>query len=330
MTHVRTGTAWALAAAAALSTSVALAQAQSAAQSYPSKVIRFIVTYPPGGSSDVMARIIGQQLTEYWGQQVIVDSRPGADGAIGMEYAAKQPADGYTLVLGNFGPVVAKPLLSKVNYDWRKDFAPVSRATISANILVVGTAMPVKDVKDLVALAKRRPAELTYATSGPGSMSHFAGEMFKRLAGVNMTTVPYKGNALSITDVMGGHIVCMFSDALPAMTNMKSGKLRALAVTSETRWPPTPELPTLAETGITGFAAVNWWGIVTPAGVPRPIIDKLNGGVVKAVATPSVKARLSELGVETVSSTPEEFAAFMAAEAERWGKLVRETNMKGD
>src|SRR5688572_26573422 len=156
-----------------------------AQQPYPAKPVRFIVTYPPGGSSEIMARIIGQQLTEYWGQPVIVEPRPGADGSIGMEYASKQPADGYTFLLGNFGPVVAKPLLAKVSYDWKRDFAPVSRITMSANILVVPTTMPVQNVKQLVVLAKARPGELTYGTSGPGSMSHFSGEMFKRLAGVN-------------------------------------------------------------------------------------------------------------------------------------------------
>ena len=298
------------------------------AQEYPNKLVRFIVTYPPGGSSDVMARIIGQKLTEYWGQVVLVDSRPGADGSIGMEYAAKQPADGYTFLLGNFGPVVAKPLLAKVSYDWQKDFAPVSRITNSANILVVPVTLPVKNTKDLVALAKRRPGELTYATSGPGSMSHFAGEMFKRLAGVNMITVPYKGNALAITDLMGGQITTMFSDALPAMQAMKTGKLRAIAVTSEKRWPFTPDLPTLAEEGIQGFAAVNWWGILFPAGVPRNIIDKVNADLVKALATQDVKSKLGELGVETVSSTPEQFGQFMASETARWGKLVKEANLR--
>jgi tripartite-type tricarboxylate transporter receptor subunit TctC len=298
------------------------------AQEYPNKLVRFIVTYPPGGSSDVMARIIGQKLTEYWGQVVLVDSRPGADGSIGMEYAAKQPADGYTFLLGNFGPVVAKPLLAKVSYDWQKDFAPVSRITNSANILVVPVTLPVKNTKDLVALAKRRPGELTYATSGPGSMSHFAWEMFKRLAGVNMITVPYKGNALAITDLMGGQITTMFSDALPAMQAMKTGKLRAIAVTSEKRWPFTPDLPTLAEEGIQGFAAVNWWGILFPAGVPRNIIDKVNADLVKALATQDVKSKLGELGVETVSSTPEQFGQFMASEAARWGKLVKEANLR--
>ena len=298
------------------------------AQDYPNKLVRFIVTYPPGGSSDVMARVIGQKLTEYWGQVVLVESKPGADGSIGMEYASKQPADGYTFLLGNFGPVVAKPLLAKVAYDWQKDFAPVSRITNSANILVVPVALPVKNTKELVALAKRRPGELTYATSGPGSMSHFAGEMFQRLADVKMITVPYKGNALSITDLMGGQITTMFSDALPAMQAMKTGKLRAIAVTSEKRWPFTPELPTLAEEGIKGFAAVNWWGILFPAGVSRTIIDKVNADLVKALATQDVKSKLGELGVEAVSSTPEQFGQFMASEAARWGKLVKEANLR--
>jgi tripartite-type tricarboxylate transporter receptor subunit TctC len=275
-----------------------------------------------------MARIIGQKLTEYWGQLVLVESKPGADGSIGMDYAARQPADGYTFLLGNFGPVVAKPLLAKVSYDWQKDFAPVSRITNSANILVVPVTLPVKNTKELVVLAKRRPGELTYATSGPGSMSHFAGEMFKRLAGVDMVTVPYKGNALSITDVMGGQITTMFSDALPAMQAMKTGKLRAIAVTSEKRWPFTPELPTLAEEGIKGFAAVNWWGILFPTGVSRTIIDKVNADLVRALATPDVKTKLGELGVEAVSSTPEQFGQFMASEAARWGKLVKEANLR--
>jgi tripartite-type tricarboxylate transporter receptor subunit TctC len=298
------------------------------AQDYPNKLVKFIVTYPPGGSSDVMARIIGQKLSEYWGQLVLVESKPGADGSIGMEYASKQPADGYTFLLGNFGPVVAKPLLARVSYDWQKDFAPVSRITNSANILVVPVTLPVKNTKELIALAKRRPGELTYGTSGPGSMSHFAGEMFKRLANVNMITVPYKGNALAITDIMGGQITTMFSDALPAMQSMRTGKLRALAVTSEKRWPFTPELPTLAEEGINGFAAVNWWGILFPAGVPRSIIDKVNADLVKALATQDVKNRLGELGVETISSTPEQFGQFMASEAARWGKLVKEANLR--
>ena len=315
---------------AAVLAAAGLSCAVAQAQTYPSKPVRFIVTYPPGGSSEVMARIIGKQLTDYWGQQILVDTRPGADGAIGMEYAAKQPADGYTFLLGNFGPVVAKPLLADVPYDWKRDFIPVSRITMSANILVVPVTMPVKGVKQLVALAKSRPGELTYGTSGPGSMSHFAGEMFKRLAGVKMIAVNYKGNAQAITDIMGGQITTMFSDALPAVQGMKTGKIRALAVTSAERWPHTPELPTLAEEGVKGFAAVNWWGILFPAGVPRPIVDKVNADLVRALAVPSVKSALGVLGVEAISSTPEQFGAFMASEQERWGKLIREANLESD
>jgi tripartite-type tricarboxylate transporter receptor subunit TctC len=302
-----------------------LAQAQPA---YPTKPVRFIVTYPPGGSSEIMARIVGKQLSEYWGQPILVEPRPGADGSIGMEYAAKQPADGYTFLLGNFGPVVAKPLLDNVSYDWKRDFIPVSRITMAANILVVPTTMPVKNVKQLVALARSRPDELTYGTSGPGSMSHFAGEMFKRLADVKMVTINYKGNAQAITEIMGGQITTMFSDALPAVQGMKTGKIRALAVTSAERWPHTPELPTLAEEGIKGFAAVNWWGILFPAGVPRPIVDKVNADLVRAIANPAVRSSLAVLGVEGISSTPEQFGAFMASEADRWGKLIREANLE--
>ncbi len=320
--NTKTKITWALAAAAGLACAVAQAQ------QYPVKPVRFIVTYPPGGSSEIMARVIGNQLTEYWGQQVLVDPRPGADGSIGTEYAARQPADGYTFLLGNFGPVVAKPLLAKVSYDWQKDFVPVSRITYAANILVVPNTMPVKNTKQLVALAKARPDELTYGTSGPGSMSHFAGEMFKRLAGVKMIAVNYKGNAQAITDIMGGQITTMFSDALPAMNGLKTGKIRALAVTSAERWRFTPELPTLAEEGVPGFAAVNWWGILFPAGVPRPIVDKVNADLAKALAAQAVKNRLGELGVETISSTPEQFGAFMASETKRWGKLIQEAGLK--
>jgi tripartite-type tricarboxylate transporter receptor subunit TctC len=314
----------------ALAVAICCTSAHAQSQGYPNKFVRFVVTYPAGGSSDVMSRIVGQKLTDLWGQQVVVDSKPGAAGAIGMEYAAKQPPDGYTFLLGNFGPVVANPLLTKVNYDAKKDFVPVSLITIGANILVIPTSLPVKNTKQLIALAKARPGELTFGTSGPGSMSHLAGEMFKRLADVNITQIAYKGGVQWITDTMGGHIAMVFADALPAMTNMKSGKLRALAVTSEKRSPFTPQLPTLEEEGVKGFAAANWWGILFPAGVPRPIIDKVNADIVKVVANQEVKTRLGELGVEAVSSTPEQFGDFMAKETARYQKLIKEANIKGE
>jgi tripartite-type tricarboxylate transporter receptor subunit TctC len=265
-----------------------------------------------------------------WGQQVIVDSRPGAAGAIGMEYAAKQPADGYTFLLGNFGPVVANPLLQKVNYNVQKEFVPVCQITSAANILVVPIAMPVKSVKQLVGLAKARPNELVFATSGPGSMSHLAGEMFKRLADVKIEAVAYKGGVQSIADLMGGHIPMMFSDAQPVMANIRSGKLRALAVTSEKRTPFTPQLPTLAEEGIKGFAAANWWGILFPTGVPRPIIDKVANDLQKVLVRQDVKDKMGEFGIETVWSSPDQFGRFIDNERARWGKLIREANIRID
>lgn len=308
----------------------AFSPAVAQAQNYPVKTVRFVVTYPAGGSSDAMARIMGAAITEMWGQQVIVDSRPGAAGAIGMEYAAKQAADGYTFLLGNFGPVVANPLLQKVNYNVQKDFVPVCQITSAANILVVPNAMPVKSVKQLVALAKARPNELVFATSGPGSMSHLAGEMFKRLTDVKIEAVAYKGGVQSIADLMGGHIPMMFSDAQPVMANIKSGKLRALAVTSEQRTPFTPQLPTLAEEGIKGFAAANWWGILFPTGVPRPIIDKVATDFQKVLTRQDVKDKMGEFGIETVWKSPDQFGKFMETERARWGKLIREANIRID
>src|SRR5688572_27965621 len=302
----------------------------ASAQNYPVKTVRFVVTYPAGGSSDAMARIIGAPLTDMWGQQVIVDSRPGAAGAIGMEYAAKQPADGYTFLLGNFGPVVANPLLQKVNYDPRRDFVPVSQITSAANILVVPNAMPVRNVKQLVALCKARPNELVFATSGPGSMSHLAGEMFKRITNVKIEAVAYKGGVQSIAYLMGGHIPMIFSDAQPVMANIKSGKLRALAVTSDKRTPFTPQLPTLSEEDITGFAAANWWGILFPTGVPRPIIDKVAADLQKVLIRQDVKDKMGEFGIETIWSNPDQFARFMDNERARWGKLIREANIRID
>jgi tripartite-type tricarboxylate transporter receptor subunit TctC len=300
------------------------------AQSYPTKVVRFVVTYPGGGSSDVMARIIGQKLTDIWGQQCLVDSKPGAAGAIGMEYAAKQPSDGYTMLLGNFGPVVANPLLQKVNYDVQKDFVPVTMITVGANILVVNPSSGAKSTKDLIALAKAQPDKLTFGTSGAGSMSHLAGEWFKRAAAIDITAVNYKGGSQWITELMGNQISMVIADAAPAMPNMKSGKIRALAVTSAKRSPFTPELPTFSEEGLKGFEAVNWWGILFPTGVPRPIIDKVNADMVKVLAMTDVKEKLAVFGVEPISSTPEAFGKYMDNERAKWGKLIREANIRLD
>ncbi|RPJ45356.1 MAG: tripartite tricarboxylate transporter substrate binding protein [Betaproteobacteria bacterium] len=324
MNSIKTSVMAFVVAAAALTCGVVHAQA------YPSKPVRFVVTYPAGGSSDVMARIIGKKLTELWGQQVLVDSRPGAAGAVGMEYAAKQAPDGYTFLLGNFGPVLANPLLNKVKYNVDKDFVPVSQITRAANILVTPNTLPVKNVQDLIALARKNPGVLTYATSGAGSMSHLAGEMFKRLAKVDIITVPFQGGVYSIAAVQGGHIMLMFSDAQPVMGNLKAGKLKALAVTSAARTPFTPELPTLAEQGIKGFAAANWWGILFPAGVQKAMVDKVSTDLGRALADAEVKKNLGMMAIEAVYSTPPQFAAFIQSERKLWGNLIREAKITGN
>jgi tripartite-type tricarboxylate transporter receptor subunit TctC len=219
--------------------------------------------------------------------------------------------------------------MTRVKYNVAKDFVPVSQITRAANILVVPVTLPVKNVKELVGLAKKNPGVLTYATSGPGSMSHLAGEMFKRLANVDVVTVPYQGGVFSIAAVQGGHIMMMFSDAQPVMANLRVGKLRALAVTSAQRTPFTPELPTLAEEGIKGFSAANWWGILFPTGVQQAMIDKVSTDLGRALADAQVKERLGALGVEAVHSNPQQFGAFLASENETWGKLIKEAGISG-
>ncbi len=307
----------------------AVAGGAAQAQAYPNKPVRFVVTYPAGGSSDVMARIIGKKLTELWGQQVLVDSRPGAAGAVGMEYASKQAPDGYTFLLGNFGPVVANPLLNKVKYNVDRDFVPVSQITRAANILVTPNTLPVKNVRELVALAKKNPG-MTYATSGPGSMSHLIGEMFRREAKVDITTVPYQGGVYSIAAVQGGHIMMMFSDAPPVMGNLKAGKLKALAVTSGKRTPFTPELPTLAEAGLKGFDAANWWGILFPAGVPKAMVDKVSVDLGRALSDAEVRKNLGTMAIEAAYSPSEQFAGFIQSERKRWGELIRTAKIGGN
>ncbi|MGA0024646.1 MAG: Bug family tripartite tricarboxylate transporter substrate binding protein, partial [Burkholderiales bacterium] len=249
-------------------------------------------------------------------------------GAVGMEYAARQAPDGYTFLLGNFGPVLANPLLNKVKYNVEKDFVPVSQITRAANILVTPNTLPVKNVRELIALAKKNPG-MTYATSGPGSMSHLIGEMFRREAKVDITTVPYQGGVYSIAAVQGGHIMMMFSDAPPVMGNLKAGKLKALAVTSGQRTPFTPELPTLAEQGLKGFDAANWWGIMFPAGVQKSMVDKVSGDLKTALTDAEVKKNLGTMAIEAVYKSPEEFAAFIKTERKLWGDVIRGAGIGG-
>jgi tripartite-type tricarboxylate transporter receptor subunit TctC len=297
------------------------------AQSYPTKPVRLIVTYPPGGSSDLMARVFGAKLAELWGQQVIVESKPGAAGAIGTEYTARQPADGYTFMIGNSGPVAINPLLSQVPYNVEKDFIPVSQISAGPNVLVVRTDAPFQNLSQIVSFAKQNPGKLNYGTSGPGSISHLSSEMLKNLTKVNAVEVPYKGGVLAVQDLLGGQINFIFSDTLPAMAHVRAGKLRALCLTGNQPFVLLPELK-MCEAEVPGLVALNWWGVLFPAGVPKPIVGKLHADTVKALDDPDVKKKFADLGVVAVSSTPEQFSRFIKDEMAKYGKLIKEANIK--
>ena len=298
-----------------------------AAQSWPTKPVKLIVTYPPGGSSDLMSRVYGAKLAELWGQQVIIESKPGAAGSIGMDFAAKQPNDGYTFVVGNLGPVAVNPLLSKVPYNIEKDFIAVSMISTGPNVLVVRADSQFKSLAEIISYARQNPGKLNYGTSGPGSVSHLSSEMLKNGQKVDAVEVAYKGGVLAVQDLLGGQIQYIFSDSLPAMAHIKAGKLRALCVTGDSRYELLPE-PPLCKEAAPGLVAVNWWGVLLPAGSPKAVVDKLNADTVKALADADVKKRFADLGVEAVSSSPEKFAAFIKDEMAKYAKLIKEANIK--
>ena len=308
----------------------ALQGSAALAETYPSKPVWLIVTYPPAGSSDLMGRILGQKLAELWGQPVIVENKPGAAGSIGMDYAAHQPPDGYSFLIGNLGPVTVNPLLSKVPYDVERDFVPVSLIATGPNVLVVNPKTPVKNLGELIAYARANPGKLNFGSGGPGSVAHLSGEMLKSLAHVDIVHVPYKGGILSVNDLIAGHVQMVFSDALPVMQHIRAGTLRALAITSPERSPLVPDVPTCVESGVPGLVAVNWWGVLLPAGTPKAIADKFYADLVKVMHDPDVKEKFAQLGVEAVSSTTEQFAAYMRAETAKYAKLVKEANIHAE
>lgn len=300
------------------------------AQTYPAKPVRLIATYPPGGSSDLMARILAQKLTELWSQQVIVENKPGAAGSIGLEYAARQSADGYSFVIGNLGPVAVNPLLQKVPYDIAKDFIAVSMLCTGPNILVVNSASPVKSLQDLIELARAKPGQLNFGSGGSGSLAHLGGEMMKRAANVDIVHVAYKGGVLSVNDLLAGQVQMVFSDPLPVMQHIRAGKLRPIAITSAERSPLAPDIPTFAAQGLPEIVALNWWGVFLPAGTPKPIADKLNADLAKVLTSSDLKEQFAKLGVEPVASSPEKFVEFIKSETAKYAKLVREANIKGE
>ena len=320
---------------AALSLAATLAilapHAARAADAYPAKPVRFVVAFPPGGGTDIIARAIAQKLAERIAQQVVVDNRPGAGGNIGTDIVAKSAPDGYTMLMGSAGPLaINASLFGKMPFDPIKDLAPVTLAASTPNVLVVHPSLRAATVKELIALAKARPGEINFASSGHGTPAHLAGELFNSMVGVKMVHVPYKGAAPALADLLGGQVQLMFSTMPPALPHVKDGKLRALAVTSAKRSPAAPDLPTLDEIALPGFEANTWHGVVVPAGTPRAIIARLNREIVAILHLPDVVERFSSQGAEALGSTPEEFAAYIRSETLKWAKVVRDSGAKAE
>jgi tripartite-type tricarboxylate transporter receptor subunit TctC len=302
---------------------VANVHAQAPGANYPAKQIRVIVPFPAGGPTDAIARAIGQKLSETWGQPVIVDNRPGAGGNIGTELAAKSPADGYTLFIGTVANAINQSLFAKLPFDFVRDFAPVTQNYVTGLILAVHPSLPAHSVKELIALAKAHPGQLSYSSSGVGGTPHLAGELFNSMAGVTMVHVPYKGSAPAMADLLGGHIQLTFDNMLTVLPQVKAGKLRGLAVTMTTRSPLTPELPTVAEAGLKGFEVKSWNGVVVPTGTPKEIIARLNGEIVRILRQPDLREKFLVQGVELVPTTPEEFGAFIKQDIAKWAKVIQ-------
>ena len=301
-----------------------------AAQTYPAKQIRVIVPFAAGGPTDTVSRAIGQKLTEAWNQPVVIDNRPGAGGNLGTEIAAKSPADGYTLFIGTVANAINHSLFAKLPFDFQRDFAPVTQNYITGLILAVHPSLPVKSVKELVALAKARPGALAYASSGVGGTPHMSGELFSALAGVKMVHVPYKGSAPAMAELLGGQVQLTFDNMLTVLPQVKAGKLRGLAVTLPARTALTPELPTIAESGLVGFEVKSWNGVVVPAGVARDTITRLNTEIVRILRDAALRERFMAQGVELAPSTPDEFGAFIRQDIAKWAKVIQVSGARAE
>ncbi len=308
-----------------------LAAASAQSQTWPSRPIRFIVPFPPGAATDLLTRTIAPKLGDGLGQQVVVDNRLGAGGMIGVELAAKSPRDGYTLVLATVGPIAINPsLYAKMPFDPVKDLAPVTLAANIFNVLIVHPALPAQSVKALIALARARPGELNYGSSGTGAADHLAAELFQVMTKTKMVHVPYKGGPLAMMDLISGNLQLMFATVPTAIGLVKGGKVRAMAIINSKRFPLMPELPTVEEAGIPGFAVNNWCGVFATGGTPAEVVARLNAELVKALALPDVKKRLLENGLDAASNTPDQFAAYIRAETTKWAAVVKDANVKMD
>ena len=309
----------------------ALIVASVNAQNYPVKTVRIIVPFPAGGSTDIIGRVVAEQLTAAFGQQVIVDNRPGANGVIGTDLVAKAAPDGYTLLMGGIGSLSINPAIySKIPYDPVRDFTAIIQIAQVPNVLVVHPSLPVKTVRELIALAKASPGKLSFSSSGSGSSDHMSGELFKSLAHVDLVHVPYKGGAPAITDAIAGQVSMTFSNQPTALPHVKSGKLRGIAVTSIKRSSAAPELPTIDESGLKGFDVSSWVGVNAPANLPREIVARVNAEIVKGMNAPAGRERLSQLAFDPVLSTPDQYAAHIKSEVAKWAQVAKTAGAKLD
>ena len=316
---------------AALTAGIALiAGGQAVAQNFPQKPVRTVIGYTPGGTTDVVARIIGQKLTELWGQSVIVDSRPGAAGNIGAENIAKSPADGYSMLLGQNALAVSPAMYTKMAYDVQRDLATVTSASITPHVILLHPSLPARNVKELIALGKKRPNELLMASTGHGNSDHMVAELFNTMAGLKMVHIPYKGGALALKDLVGGQVVVYFAGLASSVQMIKVGRVNAIAVTSKTRAKAVPEVPTVAESGLPAYEAVLWQGYFVPAGTPREIINKLSTDINRVLAMPDTIERLAGAGTDPFPGSPDQFAAFLKVEIDKWGKVVKSIGLKMD
>ena len=300
------------------------------AQDYPVKSVRFVLPFPPGGGTDTLARIVGQQLSKTMGQSMVMDNRPGAGANIGAEIAARAAPDGYTLLMGNIAHAVNVTLYRRLSYDFVKDFDPVTLLASAPNMLVVHPSVAAKSVQELIALAKKAPGSLNYASSGSGSSSHLAGELFKNMTSTDIVHVPYKGGGPAVASLLGGETRVGFATMPSVLPQTRAGKLRALAVTGDKRSPTAPEIPTIAESGVAGYAANGWYGVLVPAGTAKPIIATLNKELIAVVNDKDVQAQLARFGYDIETGTPEEFRKTIAAEIRKWGVVVKAAKLQAD
>ena len=317
----------------ALLPAVALAAVvcSAGAQTYPLKPVRMIAPYPAGGTSDTIARILGQKLTESWGQQVIVDNRAGVGGSIGAEATAKAPPDGYTLLVGNNQPVAVNiSVYRKIGYDPLRDFAPITLAVTAPQIVVVHPSVPARNMREFMAVARASKEKLNYGSSGPGSTSQLAAEIFKQATKIDIVHIPFKGSALITNALVGGHLDVAFSDMAVVLPHVQAGKLRALGVTGAKPTPLVPNVPAVAESGLPGFVIESWWGILGPAGMAQPVVTRLHTELVRALQLKDVRDRFATLGVEARHSTPDEFGALIKAEVARFAKLVKDVGIRAE